>query len=346
MKKQFRASFILLIAMIIVCLPLVQGLAADSKLYVLSPNPSDRLHLRKQPTSKSESLGKFYTGTMVEALGDSGDYTKVRVFGTVGYMQTKYLSKAQQEWSPGRWASVNLEGSGNSQALLSNASSQGKALAYCKDGTAVQILGESGDYYQVRTYAQDGYMPKKSLTEDGKAGRIVIRPLLWGSIGKDKVNLRCAPSKDALSLGLMNTGDFVSILGTVGVWYYVEIGQAEWNEQTQARIVQRGFVLGQYLQRLGYWGDSDLSNPETRTYAVIQNPNESDRLHLRSSPSSSSASLGRYLNNAQAEVLDSPASLYQAATLLTWLHVRIDGQEGYMQRKYLVMISNGSSSDG
>lgn len=69
-------------------------------------------------------------------------------------------------------------------------------------------------------------------------------------------------------------------------------------------------------------------------YAVVNNPNPQDRLHLREAPSADSASLGKYFNGVFAYVLlDDTAPN-------GWLHVRIGNApgafEGYMKEEYLL----------
>ena len=63
---------------------------------VNNPDPADRLHLRTSADRGSHSQGKFYNGTPVKVLRQSGSWTKVQLgFGTTartGWMMTKYLA--------------------------------------------------------------------------------------------------------------------------------------------------------------------------------------------------------------------------------------------------------------
>ena len=58
---------------------------------VICDTPENRLHLRTAPETNAASLGKYYQGTPVRVLGQSGDWTEVDVFGVHGYMMTKWL---------------------------------------------------------------------------------------------------------------------------------------------------------------------------------------------------------------------------------------------------------------
>lgn len=58
---------------------------------VSNPNPADRLHLRQRPDRQAASLGKYYSGTPIRVLARRGDWAKVDLFGTEGWMLAKYL---------------------------------------------------------------------------------------------------------------------------------------------------------------------------------------------------------------------------------------------------------------
>ena len=69
---------------------------------------------------------------------------------------------------------------------------------------------------------------------------------------------------------------------------------------------------------------------DTSVYAVVNNPNPADRLHLRGKPDKKAASYGKFYNNTPVYVLGVEGE---------WAHVRIgnetDGREGYMMKKFL-----------
>jgi uncharacterized protein YgiM (DUF1202 family) len=66
--------------------------AATDYYVVANPKSSDRLHLRKEPSTKSPSLGRYFNGTQVEVIDYSPDgWAHVRVDGKEGYMMIQYL---------------------------------------------------------------------------------------------------------------------------------------------------------------------------------------------------------------------------------------------------------------
>lgn len=65
---------------------------------------------------------------------------------------------------------------------------------------------------------------------------------------------------------------------------------------------------------------------DTSHYAVVNNPDPADRLHLRELPDRTSKSLGKYYNGTPAKVLETKGD---------WVHVDVLGQTGWMLRSYL-----------
>ncbi len=59
---------------------------------VNNPDPADRLHLRAEPNTSAVSKGKYYNGTPVKIEEDLGDWVRVTVAGTEGYMMKAYLA--------------------------------------------------------------------------------------------------------------------------------------------------------------------------------------------------------------------------------------------------------------
>lgn len=65
---------------------------------------------------------------------------------------------------------------------------------------------------------------------------------------------------------------------------------------------------------------------DMRGYAVVNNPNPADRLHLRAAPDRNARSYGKFYNRTPVCVLD---------VMGDWAYVGVGGLEGYMMTKYL-----------
>lgn len=79
----------------------------DGKRYgiVLNPVSSDRLHLREAANKGSASLGRYFTGTQFEILGEAGNWMHVQLDGKVGYFLKDYVQEVMvkrpywEDWS-------------------------------------------------------------------------------------------------------------------------------------------------------------------------------------------------------------------------------------------------------
>ncbi len=61
-------------------------------------------------------------------------------------------------------------------------------------------------------------------------------------------------------------------------------------------------------------------------WALVENPNSADRLHLRDKPDQGGKSLGKYYNGTPVEIIGIQGD---------WANVRIGGVKGYMMKKFL-----------
>lgn len=192
---------------------------ADGIAYVVNPNSEDRLHLRTEASSGATSLGRYYTGTKVETLGTSGDFTKVRIGKQTGYMMTRYL-KSEAEALDLLWAVVAPPSEAEKVTLRETAGEKAKAISSCTRGEVVQVMGlvANGGYVHVRTMLADGYLPRDAVQIDGESPRTTVLPITEGYIGA-ATNVRAYPSLDAPPVIQASSGE-VRVLGQAGGWHY------------------------------------------------------------------------------------------------------------------------------
>lgn len=73
-----------------------------------------------------------------------------------------------------------------------------------------------------------------------------------------------------------------------------------------------------------------LSLLDTSDWAVVNNPNPDDRLHLRAKPERNAESFGKYYNGTPVRILEKRGA---------WVHVDVFGVQGWMMQKYLAFGS-------
>ena len=100
---------------------------------------------------------------------------KVSVDGKTGYMASQYLSASQSSGGSGTTTGYPKTGVVNNPAptrcslLRETASTDARVLGYYRNGTSVQLLGESGSFYKVTVAGKSGYMMKKYIKVTGSS---------------------------------------------------------------------------------------------------------------------------------------------------------------------------------
>ena len=120
-----------------ILLPCVSALAETTKVSAYL------LRLRAAPSTKGRVIDAFPRGTKVTILKKGDTWTKVKVKGKVGYMQTNRLaySRGSSSGSSGKSSS----GSSSSGSSSSGSSSSGK-VKYIAPGIRLYLRAEASSY--------------------------------------------------------------------------------------------------------------------------------------------------------------------------------------------------------
>ena len=128
--------------------------SSDSTLYVRT-NTGRGLNLRDLPSLEGNIITSFKPGTAVTVLLRGNGWYKVSVQGMTGYMASQYLSASQSSGGGTSTSGypktgvVNNPGANQVLLLRETASTDARVLGYYRNGTSVQLLGESGSFYKV-----------------------------------------------------------------------------------------------------------------------------------------------------------------------------------------------------
>ena len=183
--------------------------------------------------------------------------------------------------------------------------------------TPVELTGEKKNgYVEVYISPLHGWMDEKYLAafEDSSVSLPTTKLL------KDGVNLRESPSYDADVLSTWDKGLEVKVLAVRSDgWLHVKVGAVN------------GFMREELLSgTFSFHKDTSGSQRTGGDFAVVNNPNPSDRLNLREAPKGDARVLGKYYNGTSVALLEAPKD--------GWVRVAIGGTaKGYMQTKYLAM---------
>ena len=166
MTSKVWARLLCLLLCFVVLLPCITAAAETTKVSAYL------LRLRATPSSSGKVLDAFPRGTVVTILKKGSPWTKVKVHGKVGYMQTSMLAYGRSS-SSGSGSSGSSSKSGGKKVasgtvmyvakgvrlnLREAADSSSEIIASFRGGTAVTVLRRGKYWSYVRVQGLQGYM--------------------------------------------------------------------------------------------------------------------------------------------------------------------------------------------
>lgn len=192
----------------------------SSKTMYVSTGNKGRLHLRKDASRKSSSLGLFANGTAVRVSALSDNWAKVTVSGKNGYMQLSCLTDKKANPSSGRY----IKGSG-SVRMYAEAGTDSSVLMVLPGKTAVRLYSDEGNWSRITAHGQIGYVKTSCLTDEEPAGGIAIATVINPN-GASYVNLRSSAAlvgtDNVLAHIKVNTS--VEVLNRKKSWVMINAG--------------------------------------------------------------------------------------------------------------------------
>lgn len=207
------------------------------------------LRLRSYPSYDSQTLASYYTGTQVEVLDTTGEWSHVRLSdGNKGYMLTKFLKpQSGTQTNPGA-DSENTSGStGTSSGVDATVISTngygvrmrtGPGTSYpivrkYPVGTAATVVQKGNSWCKVAIGDQTGYIMTQYLSVgngEGNGSGNSTPPTIysgdatvWSGNGYG-VRLRTGPGKEYDIIGVYSVGAKVKIISRGTVWDHVQVG--------------------------------------------------------------------------------------------------------------------------
>ena len=176
MKSKFWIRLVCLILCLTVLLPCVSALAETTKVATYM------LRLREKPSTSSKVLDAYPRGTKVTILKKGVEWTKVKVGGKTGYMQTnklayaKYKTKAEKEAIVSGSTSKKSSGvtSGDTAYVMKSvrlnlraeANNTSDIIASFRGGTKVTVIKKGRHWSLVEVKGLEGYMSTDYLTSE------------------------------------------------------------------------------------------------------------------------------------------------------------------------------------
>ena len=309
---------------------------------------SSRLNLRAQPSASSSVVGKLAHGTRVEVLETRGDWARILYAGATGYVMKSYLQLEESVpvptptagVSPGQWATLTLSSTSGRMHVRQGPSTSTPSLDILSHGARVEVLGETGEWSNIRANGVVGYVKTQYLVFDAATATPVatptpaptagVSPGQWATLNlgssSGRMHVRQGPSTSTPSLDIIAHGARVEVLGEVGEWSNIRVNGVV------------GYVKTQYLvfgaqpaedeeEDLPLFGGSETGE-SGGAYATVKLSSSSSQLNVRASASTASRVVARLSHGFRVEVLGVSGD---------WVKIRALGVEGYVARAYLAL---------
>ena len=311
---------------------------------------SSRLNLRAQPSASSSVVGKLAHGTRVEVLETRGDWARILYAGATGYVMKSYLQLEESVpvptptagVSPGQWATLTLSSTSGRMHVRQGPSTSTPSLDILSHGARVEVLGETGEWSNIRANGVVGYVKTQYLVFDAAtatptpvatptpAPTAGVSPGQWATLNlgssSGRMHVRQGPSTSTPSLDIIAHGARVEVLGEVGEWSNIRVNGVV------------GYVKTQYLvfgaqpaedeeEDLPLFGGSE-DGESGGAYATVKLSSSSSQLNVRASASTASRVVARLSHGFRVEVLGASGD---------WVKIRALGVEGYVARAYLAL---------
>ena len=312
---------------------------------------SSRLNLRAQPSASSSVVGKLAHGTRVEVLETRGDWARILYAGATGYVMKSYLQLEESVpvptptagVSPGQWATLTLSSTSGRMHVRQGPSTSTPSLDILSHGARVEVLGETGEWSNIRANGVVGYVKTQYLVFDAAAATPTpvatptpaptagVSPGQWATLNlgssSGRMHVRQGPSTSTPSLDIIAHGARVEVLGEVGEWSNIRVNGVV------------GYVKTQYLvfgaqpaedeeEDLPLFGGSETGESGGASYATVKLSSSSSQLNVRASASTASRVVARLSHGFRVEVLGVSGD---------WVKIRALGVEGYVARAYLAL---------
>ena len=201
-----------------------------SVAYVCNSDASDRLHLRKKASVRSDSLGKYYNGTIVAVISDeAGEWKKVRIGNLDGYMKAEYLSNDFSAYTDALPICVISNRSGTGLNLRANQGTSSKSLGLFTNGTSVTVLGLTDSWCHVSVDGKVGFMLLSGFGNQisySKYSTVASTTRVAEITATCSLYRTTSPDDDDV-MTTLEPGTEVKVLQTGSQWYKVKFNNLE-----------------------------------------------------------------------------------------------------------------------
>ena len=213
---------------------------------------SDSLNVRSGAGTSYSVIGSLKNGTSVEIVGTSGNWYKIKYGNDYGYVSKDYVTLNSS--SNSNTGNTSNGGSTNntpatsttkgtvkvsdSLNVRSGAGTSYSVVGSLKNGTSVEIVETSGNWYKIKYGNGYGYVSKDYVTlnsssnsntgntsNSGSTNNTPATSTTKGTVKvSDSLNVRSGAGTSYSVIGSLKNGTSVEIVETSGNWYKIKYG--------------------------------------------------------------------------------------------------------------------------
>ena len=236
----------------------------------------------------------------------SGNWATVVYNGTVGYISSDYLKRANDMDASFGTGTI----CGSYVRMRSSASTSSSILGTYNSGTTMTVTGVSGAWYKVDYNGTDGYVYSNYLSLSGVTSSGGSASGSNGSVKGSDVRMRSGPGTNYSILGTYQNGTALTVTGTENGWSKVTIGGTS------------GYIRSDYVS-----GGADSKTGYIKGTGV----------RMRSGASTTSSILGVYNTGTEMAITGESGN---------WYKVSYGGKDGYVSKDYMTTTKPSSGNGG
>ena len=325
-------------------------------------NVNSNLRVRKSSDLNSEVIGLLLNGEEISITGESGSWYEINYKGSKGYVSKNYVKIAEENIETNN--KPNNENLSSQKGVVVNISSvlrvrseangNSEILGFLTNGCNVNILGESGNWYNISYNGKNAYVSKeyvKITSENNSQSNSNDNNSSQAS--EDKIdnkngqvvnvhsglNVRSGASTSSGIIGSLSNGSNVTILGESGNWYKIKYGTST------------GYVSKEYIKASGESSNSNTENNSNNSNAGSNESNSSGEtsiaksgkvvnvqsaLNVRNGASTSSRIIGSLSNGSNVTILGESGN---------WYKIKYGTSTGYVSKEYIKASGESSNSN-
>ncbi|NJP37432.1 SH3 domain-containing protein [Alkalicoccus luteus] len=185
------------------------------------------LRVRSGPSTSHRVVGSLSRGQKVDITATSGDWLKIKVGSSEGFVHGSYINTGDSSGSSEKTASSSAatgEITASSLNVRSGPSTSNRIVGSLSRGDKVDLQEKSGDWYKISS----GYIHSSFVNTEGSGpssgGSAPEAATTKGEVTANSLNVRSEPSTSSSIVGSLTRGTQVDIHEQNGNWYTIKRG--------------------------------------------------------------------------------------------------------------------------